>query len=179
MADSGWLKFLEMPARITGGVFAGCIVIYAANNYGWLELNAIGTWLKTLVAVVGIIAGCLFASSVIAALLDLFNSWNRVRKQKAKALAHLDRLSLDELKIVTKAIEQDSPSITWPFDSPPIAPLVGSGLLVQHGGRFPGDYWPFTFSDFAWSEIQERKDELKKKFREKAAKELAERRRRR
>ncbi|WP_366524185.1 super-infection exclusion protein B [uncultured Ruegeria sp.] len=92
-----------------------------------------------------LVAGCLFASSVIAALSDLFNSWNRVRKQKAKALEYLDQLSLDELRVVHKAIDQDSPSITWPYDSPPIAPLVGSGLLVQHGGRFPGDYWPLHF----------------------------------
>ena len=166
MADfSGWVKALELPAKITGGVFSACVVVYFLDRSGQLVLADIGAWVRPVVVIVGALTGCLFVASVVAAIGEIGGATLKARKtkkgqteQEAASLAHLDKLSEQEIYMVCEALKEGSPSFTsWAFISA-AAPLVEKGLLIQHVGQFNQDHWPFTFRDFAWEEIEKRRD---------------------
>ena len=189
MSDfSGWVKALELPAKITGGVFIGCLLVYVLDRSGELVLADIGTWVRPVIVLVGILSGCLFFASILSdgwqASVRFWRSHSESRdKEKAeteareRALKHLDQLSEQELYMVCEAIRENSPSFTsWAYISAG-AQLVDKGLLIQHQGRFHTDHWPYTFHDFVWEEIEKRQDEfLRAEKAKKAEKEKAKRR---
>ena len=174
MADfSGWIKALELPAKITGGVFAGCVAIYLLDRSGQLDLTLIGVWVRPTVLVAGALSGCLFVASVIGELGAIGQGlWSgrqlkkRADSDRAQAISHLDRLSEQEVYLVAKALRGGSPSFTsWAHVSG-AAQLVDKGLLIQHAGTFNRDHWPFSFKDFAWEEIEKRREFFLEKEKE-------------
>jgi hypothetical protein len=44
--------------------------------------------------------------------------------------------------------------------SPPVSVLQGKRLVWTPGGAHHQDYYPFSFHDFAWRTLLERKDEF-------------------
>jgi len=184
--DSGWIKALELPTKITGGVFAASVVIYLLDRSDQLALAEIGAWVSPVVIITGVLSGCLFVASVLSSLGGAgVRIWENSRARKsrleaeARALAHLDQLSEQELYMVCEAIREGSPSFhSWAYISGG-GQLTAKGLLYSPEGTFNTEHWPFTFNDFAWKEIERRKDEfLQKEKNAKAAKEAAKRRRR-
>lgn len=182
--DSGWLKALELPAKITGGIFAGCVAALYLDTAGAISLSQIGAWLRPSIAVVAVFSGALFLAGILNELVVAFRSWraktiedaaaladqsakdSRIADAKAKALAHLDTLSEEEVYIVAKALEEGSPSIKWWLHSGGAAQLVHKGLLDQLPGQYMTDHWPYTFRDFAWQAIILRKEEYLKRSAE-------------
>lgn len=163
--DSGWLKALELPAKITGGIAAGCIVALVLDSRGAIDFVAIGGWLRPAVAIAAVFSGALFLAGMInegaAALGKRRSKTASLADQAAsmqKALANLDTLSEGEIHIVAHALKGGSPSITCWLHSGAAAQLVHKGLLVQLAGRYSSEHWPFVFRDFAWEEILKRKD---------------------
>jgi hypothetical protein len=101
-----------------------------------------------------------------AALADQSAKESKIADAKAKALAHLDTLSEEEVYIVAKALEEGSPSIKWWLHSGGAAHLVHKGLLDQLPGQYMKDHWPYTFRDFAWQAMLFRKEEFLKRSAE-------------
>jgi hypothetical protein len=163
--DSGWLKALELPAKITGGVAAGCIVALVLDSRGAIDFEAIGGWLRPAIAIAAIFSSALFLAGMFNEGVTAFGK-SRAKKAsladqaafKQKALAHLDTLSEGEIHIVAEALKGGSPSVTWWLHSGAAAQLVHRGLLVQLGGQYSSEHWPFVFRDFAWQEMLKRKD---------------------
>jgi hypothetical protein len=163
--DSGWLKALELPAKITGGIAAGSIIALVLDSRGAIDFAAIGSWLRPAIAIAAIFSGALFLAGMINEGAAAFGK-SRSKKAsladqaafKRKAIAHLDTLSDEEVHIVAKALKEGSPSVKWWFHSGGAAQLVHKGLLDQLPGQYPSDHWPFVFRDFAWEAIQERRD---------------------
>ena len=166
MADfSGWLKALELPTKITGGVFAACVLIYLLDGAGELALADIGAWVRPVVIIVGVLAGCLFLASVVSSIGGVGGDlWKKRQGSKAKAereakvLAHLDHLSEYEVYMVAEALKTNSPSIDWSLHAGAATQLESKGLLIRHAGQHNQNHWPYTFRDFVWREIQNRRD---------------------
>lgn len=173
MLEPGWIKALELPTKITGGVFGACVVIYFLDRSGQLVLADIGAWVRPVVVIAGAVSGCLFVASIIGSIgQGAGKLWQDHKQKKAHdeqrqaAISHLDRLSEQEIYMVCQALKEGSPSFTsWAFISA-AAQLVEKGLLIQHAGQFNQDHWPYTFHDFAWEEIEKRRDFFLKKKRE-------------
>lgn len=167
MADfSGWVKALELPAKITGGVFGACVVVYLLDRSDYLVLADIGVWARPAVAIVGVLSGCLFLASVISEEWGSYKAKKGQTAQESVSLAHLDKLSEQETYMVCQALNEGSPSFTSWVQASGAAQLVDKGLLIQHAGQFNRDDWPFTFQDFAWEEIEKRRDSFLEKERE-------------
>ena len=168
--DSGWIKALELPAQITGGVFAACCLVYLLNETGQLALADVGEWALPVIIIAGILSGCLFVGAILAYFWRKFEKWREQREKKVQkdevqktALAYLDTLSEQENYMVCKALKEGSPSFTSWLHISAAAQLVDKGLLIQHTGVFNREHWPYTFHDFAWKEIERRKDEFLQK----------------
>jgi hypothetical protein len=173
MLQAGWVKALELPAKIIGGVFSACVLIYFLDGSGQLVLADIGEWMRPVVIIAGAVSGCLFFASIIGSIgAALGKMWQGYKQKKAHdkrqqtAISHLDKLSKNEVYIVCNALKEGSPSFTsWAFSSA-AAQLIEKGLLIQHTGQFIRDYWPYTFHDFAWQEIEKRRDFFLEKEKE-------------
>ncbi|KFX81296.1 hypothetical protein KR99_24265, partial [Ralstonia solanacearum] len=84
------------------------------------------------------------------------------RRQQAQesAIAQLDHLSKEEIAVVAKALRDGSPSFYTYVFSPPVSMLQGKRLVWTPGGQHHQDYYPFSFHDFVWKVLLERKDEF-------------------
>ncbi|MEY8096316.1 hypothetical protein AB9F29_02715 [Falsihalocynthiibacter sp. S25ZX9] len=167
--DSGWIKALELPAKVTGGVFVACIVIWTCDRVEVLNLDGIGTWLRTTVVLLGILSGCLFVFSVFTDFWNAARGWQKQRVENTtqnnaiiaaqkKSLIHLDQLSEQENSLVAAALKEDSPSFTYWANASGAGQLIAKGLLYSPAGSYHMDHFPFTFHDFAWEEIKVRRD---------------------
>lgn len=152
LMDSGWLKALELPAKITGGILVGSVVALYLNSVGALDLAQIGPWLSPAISIAAIFSGALFLASIINELMAEFRSWLTKKAAdaevsaekeaaasaaKAKALAHLDALSEEEIYIVAEALKEGSPSVKCWLHSGGAAQLVHKKLLDQLPGAVP------------------------------------------
>ena len=81
--DSGWIKALELPARITGGLFAAAILILLIDGSDALNLDDLGSWARPLCFVIFILAGCLFVFSVVPEVWKATEGYRLERRRKA------------------------------------------------------------------------------------------------
>ena len=178
--DSGWLKALELPAKITGGVLAACVIALYGDNKGLLSLSKIGPWFRPVLQVIAVFAGALFAANILSDFLVYCRGYQakiaaekeKVEDERKKAAAeeaakkksvsHLDKLSEEETYIVADALKKNTPSIKWWLHSGGAAQLCAKGLLQQLPGQYQTNHWPFIFYDFAWEAIEERRESLLK-----------------
>ena len=82
--DSGWIKALELPAQITGGVFAACCLVYLLNETGQLALADVGEWALPVIIIAGILSGCLFVGAILAYFWRKFEKWREQREKKVQ-----------------------------------------------------------------------------------------------
>ena len=68
--DSGWIKALELPAKITGGICLGSAVVLYLGHLELFALNDVGSWLEASVFLILIFTGSLFVTSVIGSLFE-------------------------------------------------------------------------------------------------------------
>jgi hypothetical protein len=191
--DSGWIKALELPAKITGGLFIASGVIWFLDRNRALNLDEVATWLRTLILIMWVGTGCLFGTSIIG---DVFSAGVALLRKRAAArevaaqtaaecaskeaarkaiLAKLDTLSEREVHEAAKALKAGSPSFESWVHSTGAGQLIAKGLLYSPQGTYNGDHFPFTFHDFVWKALQERREEI---LSREAAYELERKRRR-
>lgn len=176
--DSGWIKALELPAKITGGLFVACGTIWFLDDKNALNLDEIAAWVQPVIVILWIGSGCLFGASLVG------DAWSfganalqkRVEKQDAigketlekealearrsSIIAHLDRLSEKEIFEAAKALKGGSPSFESWAHSTGAGQLLAKGLIYSPQGSYNQDYFPFTFHDFVWEALEERRDTI-------------------
>lgn len=95
--------------------------------------------------------------------------------QRAQVIARLDHLSREEIRVVADSLRNDSPTFYTHMHSPPVAMLVGKGVVWTTGTTHHREHYPFSFYDFVWEKLVERKDEFLAKDDEHTRAEAAER----
>jgi hypothetical protein len=79
---------------------------------------------------------------------------------KKRALTNLDHLSDQEIHYVADCLRRGSPTFyTWVHSSG-ASMLLGKRLVWTPGDVHHQDHYPYSFFDFAWEEIQSRRDEF-------------------
>lgn len=191
--DSGWIKALELPAKITGGVFIACGLIWYLDGNDTIKLEGIGPWLRPVIMIIWIVSGSLFGMSIVVDIWKAGVDYLQKRsdkKEKANekaaeiqamearreaTVAHLDCLSEKENFEAAKALKGNSPSFeSWAY-STGAGQLKAKGLIYSPQGTYHDDNFPFTFYDFVWDALQERRESILKR---EAEYELARKRRR-
>ena len=179
--DSGWIKALELPAKITGGLFVACAVIWFLDGTDALNLDEVASWLRPVVLIIWVGSGCLFGASLVgdawtagaAYLKKRAETKNAAAKEAAEVKAkderlkaivtHLDHLSEKENCEAAKALKGGSPSFESWAHSTGAGQLIAKGLIYSPQGTYNQDHFPFTFYDFAWEALQERREAILKK----------------
>jgi len=176
--DSGWIKALELPAKITGGLFLACGVIWLLDQSETLNLDEIAPWVRPLVIVLWAGSGCLFAATLAGdawafgaalfkkraektALMEEQAAQEKAAQEKQEAaLKYLDQLSEKENYEAAKALKGNSPSFESWAHATGTGQLIAKGLIYSPQGTYNQDHFPFTFYDFAWEALQERRDTI-------------------
>ena len=179
--DPGWIKALELPAKITGGLFLACAAIWSLDNAGTLKLDAVASWLRPAIMIIWVGSGCLFGASLVS---DVWVASIAYLKKRAAAqetaakqaadiraieehrksiIAHLDRLSEKEVYEAAKALKGGSPSFESWAHSTGAGQLLAKGLIYSPPGTYHQEHFPFTFYDFAWEALQERREAILEK----------------
>ena len=172
--DSGWLKLLTFPARVSAGLFLFSILALAFNYLGLIELAAERQWL----ILTALLFGCLFAAAVGGLIYDhvmqtrkksLLRSRRELQKAEelkarhayeAGVIQRIDYLSKEELSYVADCLRANEQSFLTYIYSPPVSNLGAKGFVGTPGGSHNQDHYPFYFHDFAWRALLARKDEL-------------------
>lgn len=181
MVDPKWLDALKLPLKVTVGVAVAAGLLLALDLQGWLDLGALGTVVRPVLVVVLVLSGVLSIMNAIDLALaprrarqhvSLLAARRAIRKQEegeeAQArqrviLARLDHLSEEEIHYVAECLTKNTSSFyTWSYSSG-ASQLVAKGLAWSPGGTHHQDNYPFTFQDFVWSAIQERREEFLEK----------------
>lgn len=178
--DSGWIKALELPAKITGGLFVACALIWFLDGTDVLNLDDVVSWLRPVILIIWVGSGCLFGASLVGEIWGAGAAYLKKRGEtkdaaakeiaalKAKderrkaIVAHLDQLSEKETYEAAKALKGGSPSFESWAHSTGAGQLIAKGLVYSPQGTFNQDHFPFTFYDFAWEGLQERKEAILK-----------------
>lgn len=183
LPDVKWLDILKLPlvATLGGALVPGALLLLA--HLGVLDLDALGAiWRPTLIAfcatfsvlsLVGIVNVLLWPvrerrrQSLLAVRRAVRRREEDEQRAKAeaRALESLDHLSKEEIRYVAKCLRNGSPTFyTWVHSSP-AAMLQGKGLVWTTGATHHQDHYPYSFRDFAWRALLERREEFLEKDR--------------
>lgn len=178
MLDAKWLDFFKLPLKATIAVAIASGALLALVLTHILDLGPIGPYALPLLIIVAVAS---VAMGIVGAGEALLAPYREKRKQSAleqrrairrkeqderrdeaqrEALAQLDHLSRREIEVVANALREGSPSFYTYVFSPPVSMLQGKRLVWTPGGQHHQDYYPFSFHDFAWKVLLERKDEF-------------------
>jgi len=178
--ESNWLNALRLPLRATLGIFIGCVVLLALEQYALIDTSALGTVYAASVTVVAVVSGALSLTGIVGVAYDLIvelrkpsllaerrnlrkvEHAERRKEFEESALARIDYLSANELRYLADALRSNSQSFYTYVHSPPIATLMEKGLAQTFGGTYHQDHYPFTIPDYVWRHLMERKDEILK-----------------
>ncbi|WP_316227866.1 hypothetical protein [Bradyrhizobium sp. SZCCHNR3015] len=178
MFDAKWLDFFKLPLRaiIAIAIASGALLVLVLTHV--LDFGPISPYalpvliIVVVVSVAAAIVGC--GESLLAPLREkkkqsALERRRALRRKEADeqreqrqdaALAQLDHLSKEEIAIVVDALRRGSPSFYTYVYSPPVSLLQGKRLVWSPGGQHHQDYYPFSFYDFVWKVLLERKDEF-------------------
>ncbi|WP_306005602.1 hypothetical protein [Aquicoccus porphyridii] len=170
LVDSGWIKALELPAKITGGLFAASVLILLVDGSDALNLHKLGSWAQPLVVVVVILSGCLFASSIIAEVWQATESYRLKRQSKAhhkkrvqEFIADIPYLTENEKVILGYLRHYKQKRFTGAHDAGHARTLLSRGYVRYIGvaGQAidPRDV-PFEVSSHVWEVVEARPDDF-------------------
>ncbi|SED42283.1 hypothetical protein SAMN05444161_3172 [Rhizobiales bacterium GAS191] len=180
--DPKWLDALKLPLKVTIAVALASIALLTLDLKGILDLGPFATYAKPILIVLSVVFSILTLVGVVDELLaprrekrrqtllagrravrrreeqeQRAESRERVREQ---VLARLDHLSKEELRYVADCLRKGSPSFYTYIYSPPVSILVAKGLVWSPGGQHHQDHYPFSFTDYVWETLVERKAEF-------------------
>ncbi|CAJ0742300.1 hypothetical protein [Ralstonia mannitolilytica] len=176
--DPKWLEIFKLPLRTAIAVAIASCALLALVFAHILDLGPIGPFAlpvliiaavaSTAMAVVGIVDGALAPArerrkqSALEQRRAIRRKEQDERREEARkaAISRLDYLSREEIAVVVKALHNDSPTFYTYVFSPPVSMLQGKGLVWTTGGTHHEDHYPFSFHDFVWKVILERKEEF-------------------
>lgn len=199
--DLKWLvEALKLPLKVAAAVALSAAALLVLDLRGLLDLGPFAPFARPVLTIVAVVFSILVVVEGTAYLMAPLSEKRRqttlsarrvVRKQEeddqrqaeqVQAIARLDHLSREEIRYVANALNGSSPTFYTYVHSPPVTMMAGKGLVWTPGGPHNQDHYPFSFYDFVWAKLVERKDEfLAKEEAHKKAEEAAkaaERRRR-
>jgi hypothetical protein len=179
MLDPKWLDVLKLPFKATVAVALAASVLLALDWKSVLDFGEFGGYTRPMLIVIAVISWTLTFVGTVDNLLapvrerrrqDTLSTRRAVRRkeqeeerdaQRAAVLARLDHLSAEEIGCVADALRKGSPTFYTDPYSPPVRMLVGKGLAWTPGGSplYPNRS-PFSFHDFVWPLLLERKAEF-------------------
>ncbi|MFV8595071.1 hypothetical protein [Ralstonia pseudosolanacearum] len=178
MLDAKWLELFKLPLRTAIAVAIASCALLALVFTHILDLGQIGLFALPILIIVAVAST---AMAVVGSVDTLLAPRREKRKQSAleqrrairrkeqderreeaqrEALAQLEHLSRREIEVVANALREGSPSFYTYVFSPPVSMLQGKRLVWTPGGQHHQDYYPFSFHDFVWKVLVERKDEF-------------------
>ena len=176
-----WIKALQLPAKVTGGLFVACTVIWFLDTNSTIRVDDLAFWLRPLYMIIWVVSGCLFGASMFAdawaAGVEYFKRRAETKdsasrkmaeveakeKQRQAIAAQLDHLSRPEIYEAAKALKAGSPSFESWAHSTGAGQLMSKGLIYSPQGTFNSEHFPFTFHDFAWEALQQRREAILEK----------------
>jgi hypothetical protein len=178
VVDPKWLELFKLPLKTTIAVAIASGALLALVFTHILDLGPIGLFALPLLIIVAVAstsiavvggADALLAPSRARRKQSIIELRRAVRRkeederrnqaQKA-ALNQLNHLSKEEIAVVAKALRDGSPSFYTYVFSPPVSMLQGKRLVWSPGGPHHQDHYPFSFHDFVWQVLLERRDEF-------------------
>jgi hypothetical protein len=176
--DPKWLEVFKLPLRTAIAVALAADLLLALVLTHVLDLGPLGPIALLILIILAVISTAMAVVGSVSALLAPFQakrqqsalqSRRAVRRKEQEerraemeqsALAQLDHLSKEEIDVVAKALRDGSPTFYTYVFSPPVSILQGKRLVWTPGGTHHQDYYPFSFNDFVWKVLLERKDEF-------------------
>lgn len=176
--DPKWLEVFKLPLRTTVAVALAIDVLLALVLTHILDLGPLGPFALPVLIILAVVSTAMAVVGVVHALLAPFREKRRhsallqrraIRRKEEEerraqmqetALAQLDYLSKEEIAVVANALRNGSPTFYTYVYSPPVSVLQGKRLVWTPGGAHHQDHYPFSFHDFAWRMLLERKDEF-------------------
>ncbi|BAM92881.1 hypothetical protein S58_69150 [Bradyrhizobium oligotrophicum S58] len=178
VVDPKWLELFKLPLRTALAVAIASCVLLALVFTQILDLGPIGLFALPVLIIAAVVST---AMSVVGIVVALSAPLREKRKQSAleqrrairkkeederqeqrrvSVLGRLNHLSKEEIDVVAKALRDGSPTFYTYVFSPPVGVMQGKGLVWSPGGTHHQDYYPFSFHDFVWEALLERKDEF-------------------
>jgi hypothetical protein len=174
--DAKWLDALKLPlkAALVGVLATGALLLLSWK--GVLDLSVFGGFARPTLLVLLVVFSALALVGVgdlVAAplresrrqtVLEGRRAWRRKEAEeraaeaRVQALAQLDTLSREEVRYAADALRKETPSFYTYVNSPPVSLLMGKGLVWTPGGRHHEDYYPFSFRDFVWAALNDRRE---------------------
>jgi hypothetical protein len=178
MFDAKWLEFFKLPlkAAIAVAMATGALLALVITHI--LDLGAFGAVALPILIIAAVSSVAMAIVGGANALLAPFREKRKVsalelrravrrreddeRREHARVsvLGRLNHLSKEEIAVVAKALRDGSPTFYTYVFSPPAAILQGKGLVWSTGSTHHQDHYPFSFHDFVWEALLERKDEF-------------------
>lgn len=168
--DAGWIKALELPAKITGGLFAACVLIWLVDGSDALSLDDLGSWARPLLVVIAILSGCLFVSSIIPEVWQATESHRLERRSRAhhkkriqEFIADIPYLTEKEKTILGYLRHYKKKRFTGAQDAGHAATLLSKGYIRYIGVKGQTvsimDV-PFEVSSHVWEVVEARPDDF-------------------
>jgi hypothetical protein len=176
--DAKWLDALKLPLKVTIAVALASIALLTLDLTGLFDLGPLGTFTRPVLIILSVVFAILAIVGIIDHILAPFREKRRqsalvsrraVRRKEREAqfaaerqriIARLDHLSKEEIHYVADSLRKGSPSFYTYVYSPPVSMLQGKQLVWTPGGTHNQDHYPFSFSDFVWEKLVERKNEF-------------------
>jgi hypothetical protein len=176
--DAKWLEAFKLPLRVMIGLALACYALLWLDSAKHFDLSIFGDLTKPSVVVLMVVTSALAVSGICAVAYEIFIAKRkrgalaerkRARKKeaeelsiakKAAALDRLNYLSPEELRYLADCLRKENQSFTTWVHSSYASTLAAKGLIYTPGGTHHQDHYPFTITDFAWSELLRRKDEF-------------------
>ena len=114
--DSGWIKAVELPAKITGGLFVGAGIVLLIDGTNALNLTDIAIWARPLCIIIFILSGSLFIFSVIPEIWKTTEGYRLDRRRRATRQKYIQEFIKDipymteEEKTILGYLSPHSPS---------------------------------------------------------------------
>jgi hypothetical protein len=176
--DPKWLEALNLPLKVTIAVALAAGVLLSLDLLGWLDLGVVAPVSRTILVIVTVV----FTVLALVGIVDFFMMpFHEKRKQsvvaarravrraeerdaradsEARILTRLDHLSRDEMRYVAECLAKNTPTFYTYVHAPPVGVLLGKELIWTDGAQHHQDHYPFSFHDFVWRALMERKDEF-------------------
>ena len=181
LPDAKWLEALKLPLNVNIAIALSSATLIACDRFGYLDFGVSQQFVRPILIVLLVVFGALSFLGLIEPLLAPVKERQKQRlldirhqarverkrdkenKSKKQVLDRLDTLSKEEIRRVADCIRSDSPTFFTYVSSPPVTVLMGKGLVWTPGGQHHQDHYPFSFHDFVWEKILERREEFLEK----------------
>ena len=168
--DSGLIKALELPAKITGGIFVASVLIWLFDGSDTLNLDDFGPWARSLSIIVLTLSGCLFASAIIQKSWEATESYRtaRQRKKKHRKLvndfsAQIPYLNEKEKIILGYLRHNNQKRFTGADDAGHARTLLSKGYvryIAFQGQVVSARDVPFEVSEHVWEVVEARPEDF-------------------